>query len=210
MKKYLVEFIGTFFLTFTVATAAVYGSSPGNLAPLAIGLVLMVMTYAGGHVSGAHYNPAVTLGVFIRGRCNKKDVAPYIISQLLAAFVGGAAASVVTGETSALTMSFNNTGAVILAEFLFTFALAFVFINTSTASANKGNSFFGLAIGGTVAAGVLTVGGISLGGFNPAVSVMLAMSGKLGWADSWMHFLPQVLGGLAAGFAFKAVCPKDV
>lgn len=210
MKKYLVEFIGTFFLTFTVATAAVYGAAPGDLAPLAIGLVLMVMIYAGGHISGGHYNPAVTLGVFIRGRCDKKDVAPYMISQLLAALVGGAAASVVTGDTSAIMMNFDNTGAVILAEFLFTFALVFVVINTATAKANEGNSFYGLAIGGTVAAGALTVGGISLGGFNPAVSLMLAMSGKLGWADSWMHFLPQILGGLSAGFAFKAVCPEDV
>ena len=213
MKKYLVEFIGTFFLTFTVATAAVYGSAPAegglSLAPFAIGLVLMVMIYAGGHVSGGHYNPAVTLGVFIRGRCDKKDVAPYIISQLLAAFVGGAAASVVTGESAASMMTFDNTGAVLLAEFLFTFALVFVVINTATATKNAGNSFYGLAIGGTVAAGALTVGGISLGGFNPAVSLMLAMSGKLGWADSWMHFLPQVLGGLAAGFAFKAICPED-
>ena len=212
MKKYLVEFIGTFFLTFSVAAGVVYATAPGegalSFAPLAIGLVLMALCYAGAHISGAHFNPAVTLGAFIRGRCEHKDVAPYIISQLLAALVGGAAASVVTGQTAALAMSFDNTVAVIMAEFIFTFGLVFVSLNSTTATGNEGNSFYGLAIGGIYAAGIMTVGSISLGGFNPSVSLMLAMSGKLAWIDSWMHFIPQIIGGFAAGFAFKAVCPE--
>ena len=214
MKKYLAEFIGTFFFTFTIGTAAVHGASPdgvgSSFAALASGLVLMAMVYAGGHTSGAHYNPAITLGAFVRGRCEKKDVGPYIISQLLAAFVGGAAASIVTGIDSAPVMSFDNTAAVLLSEFLFTFALTFVFLKSSTASANVGNSFYGLAVGGTFAAGVITVGSISLGGFNPAVSLIFAISGKLSWVDSWMHFLPQVLAGLSAGFAFKAIGPDEL
>lgn len=213
MRKYLVEFIGTFFLAFTVATAAVFAMAPSegglSLAPFAIGIVLMVMIYAGGHVSGGHFNPAVTLGVFLRGRCDAKDVAPYMIAQLLAAVIGGFVAATVCGSPKVEVMAFGNSGAVLISEFLFTFALVYVVINTATSKANEGNSFYGLAIGGTVAAGALTVGGISLGGFNPAVSLMLAISGKLAWVDSWMHFLPQILGGALAAFAFKFICPDD-
>jgi aquaporin Z len=80
MKKYLVEFIGTFFLVLAVGMNVI-GCDPNNfLPPLAIGLTLMIMVYAGGHVSGGHYNPAVTLAVWLRGRCATKDVLPYWIS----------------------------------------------------------------------------------------------------------------------------------
>ena len=87
LNKYLVEFIGTFFLVLTIGMTVISPGDAGNLAPLAIGGVLMVMIFAGGHISGAHYNPAVTLAVFLRGKCPAKDVAPYIVSQLIAAAV---------------------------------------------------------------------------------------------------------------------------
>src|SRR5262245_47362961 len=93
MTKYLVEFIGTFFLVATIGFTVV---KPGNvdpiIAPLAIGSALMVLVFAGGHVSGGHYNPAVTLAVFLRGKLPVKEVAPYMAAQLLA---GAAAAWVV-------------------------------------------------------------------------------------------------------------------
>src|SRR5688572_33476802 len=90
MRKYLAEFIGTFFLVLTVGSTGI-AAGPGVIAPLAIGSILMTMIYAGGHVSGAHYNPAVSLGVFLRGRCPAADVVPYWGAQLL----GGAAAAAV-------------------------------------------------------------------------------------------------------------------
>lgn len=99
MNKYIAEFIGTFFLVLTVG-CTVIGNGAGAFAPLAIGSALMVMIFAGGHISGGHFNPAVTLGVWLRGKCAAKDVGPYMISQIiggvLAAFAvkflkGGAA-----------------------------------------------------------------------------------------------------------------------
>src|SRR5712671_7439897 len=90
MKKYLVEFIGTFFLAMTVGMTVI-GASAGALAPVAIGSALMVMVYAGGHVSGGHYNPAVTLAVWLRGKCPAADVPGYWASQV----VGGVAAALV-------------------------------------------------------------------------------------------------------------------
>src|SRR5512146_179125 len=82
MNKYITEFIGTFFLVLTVGCTVIGGGS-GVIPPLALGSALMVMVYAGGHISGGHYNPAVTLGVWIRGRCENKDVVPYMLFQVL-------------------------------------------------------------------------------------------------------------------------------
>src|SRR5882672_1535239 len=110
------------------------------LAPLAIGSALMVMIFAGGHVSGAHYNPAVTLGVWIRGRCDTKDVAPYMVAQAVGALI----AAVVVGYLKAgvpITPKAVSLGPACVAEFLFTFALAFVVINVATAKGTAGNSF---------------------------------------------------------------------
>jgi aquaporin Z len=89
MNKYIAEFIGTFFLVLTIGCTVV-GAIPGVIAPLAIGAALMVMVFAGGHISGGHFNPAVTLGVLIRGKIKVADVAPYMISQFLAAAAAAA------------------------------------------------------------------------------------------------------------------------
>ena len=91
MKKYIVEFIGTFFLVLTVVVTVAGGA--GAMAPLAIGTILMVMVFAGGHISGAHYNPAVTLGVCMRGACPWSEMPGYIIAQLI-----GAVLAAVIGE----------------------------------------------------------------------------------------------------------------
>ena len=214
MNKYIQEFIGTFFLVLTVGISAVLGAA-GDLAPLAIGFVLMVMIFSGGHISGAHYNPAVTIAVFFRGRCSTKDALSYFGAQILAGVVAAVLvtkvfAGAVDGIAAEVEVfSFGASLPVLLAEFLFTFALGYVVVNVATAKGTENNSFYGLAIGGTVVVGAFTVGAISLGGFNPAVSVGLIVMGKLGVGDSWMHFLPQVLGGALAGFTFKALNPND-
>src|SRR5262249_30072719 len=152
MKKYLVEFIGTFFLVFAI------GMAGGDLAPLAIGATLMVMVFAGGHVSGAHYNPAVTLAVWLRGKCDTKDVIPYWIAQFAAASVAAFLVVALKGKP-ALGAASHGVGPSLIVEFLATFALAWVVLNVATAKANAGNSFYGLAIGFTVVAFAVTVGG---------------------------------------------------
>ena len=175
MNKYVVEFIGTFFLVFTIGNVVIEPGA-GNLAPLAIGGVLMVMIYAGGHISGAHYNPAVTLAVYLRGKCDAKDVGPYIGAQIAAGAVAAGLVLFLKGAAQITAMELALPQA-ILAEVLFTFALAFVILNSATAKGTDGNSFYGLAIGFTVMVGAYAVGGVSGGVFNPAVAVGISVMG---------------------------------
>jgi aquaporin Z len=207
MRKYATEFIGTFFLVLTIGCTGI-AAGPGVIAPLAIGAVLMVMIYAGGHVSGAHYNPAVTTGVFLRGRLPAAEVAPYMAAQLLGA---AAAAGVVLFFKTATPVSpfYPVIGAGFAAEFLFTFALAYVVLNTATAKATSGNSYFGLAIGFTVLAGAFAVGNVSGGAFNPAVAVGASIMGLLPWSSIWLYIVADLLGGAAAALVFKGLNPED-
>ena len=202
-NKLIAEFIGTFFLALTICTAAVHGSA-GEYAPFAIAATLMVMIYGLGHVSGAHFNPAVTVGVWLRGACEKDEVAPYIAVQVIA----GAAAALVSANllitdpsVTALELDMTQT---IGAEFLYTFALVFVILNVATSEATAGNGYYGAAIAFVVLAGALTVGGISGGSFNPAVTGALFISGAIETADLWMHLVPQFVAGVVAVQAFKA------
>jgi aquaporin Z len=91
LNKYIVECIGTFFLVTTIGLTVLKPGDVGNLAPIAIGAVLMVMIFAGGYISGGHYNPAVTLAVFLRGKCSRADAALYMVSQTLGALAAAAA-----------------------------------------------------------------------------------------------------------------------
>jgi aquaporin Z len=207
VKKYMVEFIGTFFLVLTVG-CTVIGNGAGALAPLAIGSALMVMIFAGGHISGGHFNPAVTLGVWLRGKCEVKDVAPYMISQIVAAVLAAFAVKVLKGG-AAVTPLQPAPAPALLAEFLFTFALVFVVLNTATAKGTSGNSFYGLAIGFTVLVGAFSVGNISGGAFNPAVAVGISFMGLSSWSNIWIYLVANFLGGAVAAGAFKAVNPAD-
>ena len=201
--KLITEFIGTFFLTLTICTAAAFGTA-GSYAPFAIASTLMVMIYAGGHVSGAHYNPAVTISIYLRGACDKSEVAPYIASQVVAGAMGAIVASNVLmpdGEVGPLVM---DTGPAFGAELLFTFALAYVILNVATSESTDGNGYYGAAIAFVVLAGALTVGPISGASFNPAVTASLISAGVLGVADSWVHLVPQLIGGVLAALVFNA------
>src|SRR5690348_817948 len=145
MRKYITEFIGTFGLVFTVGCAGRSGST----VPLAAGAVLMVLVYAGAHISGAHYNPAVTLGVFLRGKLPFKDVVPYWVAQLAAALLAGLLAVFTVQHRMVPTLLISGVHAKIaalLAEFLFTFALVYVVLNVATSKDQPNNHFFGLAI----------------------------------------------------------------
>jgi aquaporin Z len=207
MRKYIVEFIGTFFLVFTVGMTVIK-TEPGVIPPLAIGSALMVMIYAGGHISGGHYNPAVTLGVFIRGRCDANDVVPYWVAQIAGALLAAGLAIFLLGRPG----DGGKDPAVVpalLAEFLFTFALVYVVLNVATSKATAGNSNYGLAIGFTVMVGAFAVGGISGGAFNPAVAIGATVMGLIKPTAVWIHLIADLAGGAAAGFLFKYLNPDD-
>jgi aquaporin Z len=205
MPKYLVEFIGTFFLVATIGFA-VRGAAP--LAPLAIGAALMVMIFAGGHISGAHYNPAVTLAVFLRGKCPLSDAFPYWIVQFAAAALAAAIVLMVSGPAQGVPAAPNILKA-LLVEFLYTFALCYVVLNVATAKATAGNSFYGLAIGFTVLAGAVSVGNISGGAFNPAVAVGITMLNLSPLSAIWIFFVANLAAAVCAALAFKAIHPGE-
>jgi aquaporin Z len=207
MNKYIAEFIGTFFLVLTIGCTVIPGTA-GVIPPLAIGAALMVMIFAGGHVSGAHFNPAVTLAVFVRGRCDAKDVAPYWIAQVAAGVAAAFVAVFLVGK-SGTPMVIANLPQAFVAEFLFTFALAYVVVNAATAKGTAGNSFYGLAIGMTVMVGAFSVGSISGGAFNPAVAVALGLMKLVNFSQIWLHIAANLAGGLTAGLVFKLLNPED-
>jgi len=202
-SKLIAEFIGTFFLALTICTAAVHGSA-GDYAPFAIAATLMVMIYAVGHISGAHFNPAVTVAVWLRGACEKSDVVPYISVQALAGVLAAIVSQeILLAEPSVTAIDMDATNA-LAAEFLYTFALVYVILNVATSDATQGNGYYGAAISFVVLAGALTVGGISWGSFNPAVSGALLVSGAIELSDLWIHLVPQFLAGVLAVQAFNS------
>ncbi len=215
MKRYLVEFIGTFFLILTVVCTVTAGV--GSFAPLAIGSVLMVMIYAGGHISGGHFNPAVTLGVFLRGKIGAADIPGYMIAQLaggaLAAFTGLFIAEATVGADYAVaTGDFVGAGNMVpglLAEFLGTFALVYVILNVATSKSTDGNSFYGLAIGFTVLACAYALGGVTGGAFNPAVALGVSLAGMQEFANIWVYLVANFLGGAVAAFVYRFVYNDD-
>jgi aquaporin Z len=210
MRRYAQELIGTFFLVLTIGCTGI-AAGPGVIAPLAIGSILVVMIYAGGHISGAHYNPAVTLGVFMRGRCSLADVVPYMAAQVFGAVI---AASIVMFAKRGLTLPAafvaQRMPAALAAEFFFTFALVYVVLNVATAKATQGNSYFGLAIGFTVMCGAFAVGDISGGAFNPAVAVGGILMGLMSPSMLWVYLVADFLGGAAAALVFKALNTDDL
>jgi aquaporin Z len=201
MNKYLTEFIGTFFLVLAIGMNVLSPSS-AEMAPLAIGAALMVLVYAGGHISGAHYNPAVTLAVFMRGKCDAKDVAPYMVSQVLGASAAALLAVYLKGNPI-VTAASPDIMRAFIAEFVWTFALAYVVLNTATAKGTTGGSFYGLAVGFTVVAGAYAMGGISGAVFNPAVAVGVSIMGGSAWANIWIFIVANFGGAALAATVFK-------
>jgi aquaporin Z len=180
----------------------------GTIAPLAIGSALMIMVYAGGHVSGGHYNPAVTLAVWLRGRCPPSDVLPYIGSQI----AGGIVAAIITlylKDDPTVTPAEIKVFPALLAELIGTFALAYVVLNVATAKATAGNSYFGLAIGFTITVMAFALGGISGGAFNPAVAVGITVMHVARAANLWIYLVANFAGGALAAMAFRFINPED-
>ena len=203
MRIFTSELIGTFFLVLTVGCTGI-ASAPGVIPPLAIGAVLMVMVYAGGHLSGAHYNPAVTVGVYLRGATPARDVGTYLAAQAAGA-IGASAIVLFLKAGESITAFTPQVSQAFAAEFLFTFALVWVVLNTATVKSVTGNSYYGLAIGFTVLAGAFAVGDLSGGAFNPAVAVGAMVLGLLPWSQLWVYLVAEVAAAALAAFVFKAV-----
>jgi len=204
VKNYLTEFLGTFFLVLTVGLTVI-AQSP--FAPLAIGASLMIMVYMGGHISGGHYNPAVSLSAMLRGALPASQYAPYVIAQVAGALVAALIAYVITGRTFAPAPGADATtlGA-LLVEILYTFALCLVVLNTAVSKKTQGNSYFGLAIGFTVVVGAFAGGGISGGAFNPAVGIgpiiVNAALGDGSLSALWLYIVGPLAGAVLAAAVF--------
>ncbi|MFP3939370.1 MAG: MIP/aquaporin family protein [Thermoanaerobaculia bacterium] len=205
MQRYLTELIGTFFLVLTIGLTTVQGTA---MAPLAIGSVLMVMVYMGGHISGGHYNPAVTFGAWLAGKAEARDLAPYWLAQLLGGFLAALTARGLANGTFAPAPGAEvGVWGTFWAEILFTFALVLVVLTTAASPATEGNSYFGLAIGFTVMVGAWAVGPISGAAFNPAVAVgpttLHAAAGEGGWGWLWIYLVAPLAGGAGAAWVFR-------
>ena len=200
MSRYVTELVGTFFLVLTIGLMVLNGTP---MAPIAIGSVLMAMVYMGGHISGAHYNPAVSVAILIRGKMKARDLIPYVIAQISGAILASLAVMVIVGDTFAPAPD-PDAGLVVvlLSEGLFTFALSLVVLNVATDDATAGNAYYGLAIGFTVLVGVFAVGAISGGVFNPAVGtgpiLVDALAGDGGFDQLWIYWVGPLLGSVAA------------
>lgn len=207
--RYLYEFIGTFFLVFTVGMVVLEPHSVGLWAPLAIGSVLAVMVFAGGHLSGGHYNPAVSFAVYLRKKLSLSDLWMYWIAQFAAAIIGAALVLYLKDGFSAKPLDLHTAKAFIV-EFLFTFALCFVVLNVATAKATAGNSYFGWAIGFTVLTGAYAIGTISSGAFNPAVALGVTILNLSHWSNLWIYIVANLLGGAVAALIFNAAHSDEV
>ena len=176
----------------------------GPLGPLAIGAVLIAMVFMGGHVSGAHYNPAITLGVFLRRKITADTLGAYWATQLVAGALAFIVGRLISGSTPGIHPGAGaGLAAALAVEVLFSTALVLVVLNVAATAATTGNSFYGLAIGLTVAAGAFVGGHISGGAFNPAVGFGATLAAALfrhgSWGDLWLYVVgPRAGAGIAA------------
>lgn len=197
--KYLYELIGTFFLVFTVGMTVMGPHGAGNLAPLAIGSVLAILVYAGGPISGGHYNPAVSLSMLLRKQLSTKDLGLYWIVQLVGGALAAFAAVYFKGKPEIMPLEFDLTK-VFLAELLFTFLLCFVALNTTTSKRTEKNCYYGFAIGFTVLAGAYVVGAVSGAAFNPAVAFGATLMHLSQWHNLWVFVAASLVGAVLAAF----------
>lgn len=203
--KLLTELVGSFVFMTVIALSG----STGRLAPVAIGLALAGMVYMGGHVSGAHYNPAVSFALLVRRVIDLPTMLSYWAAQVLGALLAFATGDLLGGGAAGIQPGSGVSWfAALAAEVMFTAALVLVVLNVAATRATSGNSFYGLAIGFTVAAGAFAVGPISGGAFNPAVGLgataVAAVAGHGTWSNLWLY-LAGPLAGAAIGAAVHAL-----
>ncbi len=204
LRSATAELIGTFIFVFAIIGAVNSGS---DLTPLAIGFALMIMVYATGHISGAHLNPAVTVGVWLRGAIDAAGAGAYIVAQLIGAAL--AAGLSFAFWPAAFEPVAIEVGPAFLAEALWTLVLVYVVLNVATSKDHPNNSFYGLAIGTTVFVGAVFFGSISGGGFNPAVALGLSITGAFDWSVYWLYFIAPIVGAAVAAVLFRALNAND-
>ncbi len=199
--KLLTELVGTFAFLSVIAL-----SKPiGPLAPLAIGTALMVVVYMGGHISGGHYNPAVSFGVWLRRKIDLVTLLTYWLAQLVGAVLAFIFGYIVSGHTPGIAPAHSATWIQALAvETAFTGLLVLTVLNVAATRATEGNSYFGLAIGFAIVVGAFAGGPISGGAFNPAIGFgatfgkAVFAGGNFDWL--WVYVVGGLLGGaIAAG-----------
>ena len=207
MKNYITEFIGTFFLVLTIGLTA--GVDLALIAPVAIGGMLMVMVYMGGHISGAHYNPAVSIAMIIRGLLSVKEAMKYILSQIGGALLAAYLVSFLTEDIMKVApINPDLVLQILIVEAIFTFALVLVILNVATNPKTEGNSYYGLAIGFTIMAAAFAGGGISGGVYNPAVGtgpiLIDAIMGDGGTLSNlWYYLVGPIVGAIVAAYVYK-------
>ena len=204
VRNAVAEALATFLFVFAIIAAV---NNAGDFAPFAIGFALMVLVYATGHISGAHLNPAVSVGVWLRGAIDLAGLLTYIVAQL----VGASLAALVSfalfpAASDAMQI---DVGPAFLVEALWTFVLVYVVLNVATSKDHPNNSFYGLAIGSTVFVGAVGFGRVSGGGFNPAVALGLAITGQFAWGSYWLYFLAPIVGGAVAAVVFRVLNAHD-
>ena len=209
--RLVTEFIGTFVLVATIGLTVLQDAPYAPFAPLAIGSALMIAVYMGGHISGGHYNPAVTLGVWLRGKLDTGMVAPYMVVQLLGAVVAALFVQLLMNTTFAPVPGPTATMLdALLAELVFTFVLVLVVLNVATDEATAGNSYYGLAIGFTVMVSAYAAGAVSGGAFNPAVGLGSAVVHGAGGnpiGHVWLYLVGPLLGGALAASVYRLQHP---
>ena len=201
MNKVLTEFIGTFFLVMGAALGGGLGAA----------LALMVMIYAGAHISGAHYNPAVSLAVWIRGKISFGDMLGYWMSQIAGGILAAIVVANLFGTEGLAECVIPEDGITkgIIAEIIGTFALAYVVLNVATAKGTAGNNYYGIAIAGTVLAMDTVIGNFSGGAYNPAVAIGLSIQKTLCWSQIWIYLASSFAGAALAAVVFKTINPND-
>ena len=204
MKKYLTEFIGTFFLVLIIGLSK---------NPLAIGFGLTILVYMGAHISGAHYNPAVSLAMLLRKEINISDFIKYISSQVLGASLAAYVVSIMSSNMIVQPDLQESVAIILLAELMFTYLLVFVILNVATHPNLEGNSFYGFAIGLTVMTGAYCVGPLTGGVFNPAVSIGpslidLVTGNGISQHFLWYYLTAPVAGSVLAVIHFNFILKK--
>jgi len=213
IDKYVCEFVGTFMLVLTVSCCVI---SNGMFAAIAIACTLIVMVYTMGSISGGHFNPAVTLAVTLSNKMDGGWIQAliYVIIQLIGGCLGAAVGFVIYGHSFDFAPAHNTPAPnAYLVEFIYTFMLAFVVLNTACCDKTgvKGNQYYGLAIGSVITAGGYAAGPVSGGALNPAVSVGLEVAalGKHPFYWCLPYLVVQLLGGAVAALLFRVVRPEQ-
>lgn len=167
--------------------------------------------YAGGHISGAHYNPAVTLAFWLRGKFDGKDFPGYLFAQFSASIVASIIGLFLLEDNAPIEASaFSNEEVIsaIVSEFLGTFVLVFVILSVATSKTTTGNQYYGLAIGLTVVGISYVFGGVSGGAFNPAVAIGFMVIKMMAWSNIWVFFIACFGSSVFAALIYNYIDPE--